>query len=173
MLFHIPIPATHYTATVEGSVVKDVTCERCGHPYSYTMSRIVSGTEKVLFSSSRGDEKALKKAQANLARALEVEHDDVPCPMCQWHQSSHVAFVRSQSYPQLKSLAGAFFIFASLVLGIIVFVFALAVRVIPGQGLPKVSSILQCVLFVLAIASPGLLIRGLRSLILLHSRSNG
>jgi hypothetical protein len=128
MLFHIPIPATHYTATVEGSVVKDVTCERCGHPYSYTMSRIVSGTEKVLFSSSRGDEKALKKAQANLA---------------------------------------------DLALGIIVFVFALAVRVIPGQGLPKVSSILQCVLFVLAIASPGLLIRGLRSLILLHSRSNG
>jgi hypothetical protein len=173
MLFHIPIPATQYSATVEGSVVKDVTCERCGYSYSYTMSRLVNGIEKVLFSSSRGNEKALKKAQANLARALEAEHDDVPCPMCQWHQSSHVAYVRSQSYPKLKSLAGAFFIFAGLALGIIIFVFALGVLVIPGKGLPKVTSIFQCVLFVLAVASPGLLLRGLRSLILLNYRPNG
>src|SRR5262249_46755018 len=108
------IPATRYSATVKGSAVKDVTCERCGDTYSYAMSRIVSGSEKVLFSSSRGHEKALKRAQANLAKALEAEHDDVPCPACEWHQSSHVAFVRSQSYPQLKSLAGAFFIFAGL-----------------------------------------------------------
>jgi hypothetical protein len=166
-------PSTTYVATVEGSVDKDVTCERCGHTYSYRMVRIVSAFEKVLFFSSRGDEKALKKARASLARALEAEHDDVPCPACQWHQSSHVAFVCSRSYPQLRSLAGAFFIFAALVLGIIIFVFALGVLLIPGRGLPQVRSILQCAILVLAVASPGLLLRGLRSLLLLNYRPNG
>jgi hypothetical protein len=169
----IIIPSTQYAATVEGSVTKDVTCEKCGHTYSYRMSRIVSGSEKVLCSSSRGPEKALKKARANLAKALETEHDDVPCPACKWHQPSHIAHVRSQSYPQLKSLAGAFFIFAGLALGLILFFLALAILVDRGHELPKASSILQFALMVLAIASPGLLLRGFRSLLLLNYRPNG
>jgi hypothetical protein len=169
----IPIPSTRYTATVEGSVNKDVTCEKCGQTYSYPMSRIVDGSEKVLFSSSRGPEKALNKARANLAKALETEHDNVPCPACKWHQSSHVAYVRSQSYPQLKSLAGAFFIFAGLALGLILFFSALFIVVLPDHELPKASSILQFALIVLAIASPGILLRGVRSLLLLSYRPNG
>jgi RNase P subunit RPR2 len=169
----IPVHGTRYTATVQGSVVKDVTCESCGHTYSYPMSRIVSGSEKVLFFSSGAQEKALKNARANLAKALESEHDDVPCPECNWHQSSHVAFVRSQSYPQLKQLAGAFFIFAGFALAIIVFFSALFVLVLPDHELPKASSILVCALVVLAIASPGLLLRGFRSLLLLNYRPNG
>jgi DNA-directed RNA polymerase subunit M/transcription elongation factor TFIIS len=168
----ILIPSTQYAATVEGSIIKDVTCEKCGHTYSYRMSRIVSGSEKVLFSSSRGSEKALKKARANLAKALETEHDDVPCPACKWHQSSHVAYVRSQSYPQLKTLAGAFFIFAGLALGLILFFFALFLLLLPDHEVPKASSILQFALIVLAIASPGLLLRGFRSLLLLSYRPN-
>ena len=167
------IPATRYTATVKGSAVKDVTCERCGHTYSYPMSRIVTGSEQVLFSSSRGHEKALKTARANLAKALEAEHDDVPCPACQWHQSSHVAFVRSQLYPQLKSFAGAFFIFAGLAVGLIVFFSALFLLVLPDPELPKATSIVVSALVVLAIASPGLLLRGFRSLLLLNYRPNG
>src|SRR5690349_15949029 len=163
MLF-IPIPSTRYTATVEGSVIKDVTCEKCGQTYSYSMSRIVSGIEKVLFSSSRGPERALKKARANLAKALETEHDDVPCPACKWHQSSHVAYVRNQSYPQLKNLAAVFFIFAGLALGLILFISALSILVDGGHGVPKASSILQFALIVLVIASPGFLLRGFRSL---------
>jgi hypothetical protein len=168
----ILIPATRYTATVEGSIIKLVTCEKCGQTYSYRMSRIVSGSEKVLFSSSRGPENALKKARANLAKALETEHDDVPCTACKWHQPSHVAYVRSQSYPQLKSLAGAFFIFAGLALGLILFLLALIILVDPGHEVPKAPSILQFALIVLVIASPGLLLRGFRSLLLLNYRPN-
>src|SRR5262249_23729598 len=148
-----------------GAVVKDVTCENCGHTYSYVMSRAVVGIEKVPFSSSRGPEKARKKANANLAKALETKHDDVPCPECQWHQAAHIACVRSQKFPELKNLAGAFFIFANLALGVILFFFALFFLVLPDHELPKASSILQCALIVLAIASPGLLLRGLRSLL--------
>lgn len=172
MFIHVPLPSTEYTATVEGAVNKDVTCENCGHTYSYCMSRIVSGVEKVLFSSSRGPEKALKKARANLTKALETEHDDVPCPECGWHQPAHIAFVRSRLYPELKNLAGAFFIFAGLALGLILFIFALVILVVPGQEMPEASSILQFGLIVLAIASPGLLLRGLRSLLALNYRPN-
>jgi hypothetical protein len=136
------------------------------------MSRIVSGVEKVVFSSSRGPEKALKKARANLTRALETEHDDVPCRECGWHQSAHVAFVCSRSYPELKSLAGAFFIFAGLAFGLVLFLNALFILVLPDHRIPKTSSILQFALIVLAIASPGLLFRGLRSLLLLNYRPN-
>ena len=168
----IHLPSTLYTATAEGSVIKDVTCERCGQTYSYEMSRIVNGFEKVLFSSSRGPEKALNKARANLAKALETEHDDVPCPECGWHQAVHVAFVRSRSYPELKNLAGAFFIFAGLALGLILFLFALFILVLPRHEMPKASSILQFALIVLAIASPGLLLRGIRSLLSLNYRPN-
>jgi len=169
----ILIPTTEYAATLEGSITKNVTCENCGHMYSYPMSRIVSGIEKVLFSSSQGPEKALKKARANLAKVLETEHDDVPCPACNWHQSSHVAYVRSQLYLELKNLAGAFFIFAGLVLGVILFFFALFILVDEGHELPKASSILTFALVVLCIASPGFLLRGFRSLLVLNYRPNG
>ena len=151
-------------------MIKDVTCENCGHTYSYPMSRVVSGFETVMFSSARWPERALKKARANLAKALETEHDDVRCPACQWHQSSHVASVRSQSYPELKKLAGAFFVFAGLALGLILVFFALCILV---DELPKASSILQLALIVVAIASPGLLLRGIRSLLALNYRPNG
>jgi hypothetical protein len=168
----IHIPSTLYTATAEGSVDKDVMCERCGETYSYRMSRIVTGCHKVPFSSSRGPEKALTKARANLAKALETEHDDVPCPECKWHQPAHIDSVRSRLYPELKNLAGAFFFLASLALGAILFLIALIVLVLPEHELPKASSLLQFALIVLVIASPGLLLRGLRRLLALTYRPN-
>jgi hypothetical protein len=166
----IHIPSTLYTATAEGSVVKDVTCEWCGHTYSYRLCRVVNGFHKVPFSSSRGPEKALTTARANLAKALETEHDDVPCPECGWHQPAHIASVRSQMYPQLKNLAGAFFIFAGFALVFILVIFTLGMLVV--HELPTASSMLVFGLFVLAIASPGLLLRGVRRLLALTYRPN-
>jgi hypothetical protein len=167
------IPTTTYNATVKGSIVKSVTCENCGHAYSYRMSRVVNGSEQTLFSSSRGHEKALKKAQVNLTKALDTEHDDVPCPACNWHQAPHIACVRVQSYPQLKSLAGAFFFLAGLALGVIVFFTVLFALVGRDHPVPKPTTVLILAIVVLAIASPGLLLRGLRSLLLLTYRPNG
>ncbi len=168
MLIHIP--STLYTATAEGSVVKEVTCERCGQTYSYDLSRIVTGSHKVPFSSSRGPEKALTKARANLAKALETEHNDVPCPECGWHQPAHIASVRSGLYPELKNLAGAFFIFAGFALAFILVIFSLGMLVV--HELPPASSMLVFGFFVLAIASPGLLLRGVRNLLALSYRPN-
>jgi hypothetical protein len=172
MFIHIPIPSTVYTATAKGSVTKDVACERCGHTYSYRMSRFVIGIEKVFFSSSRGPEKAAKNAQTNLAKSLETAHDDVPCPECGWHQPAHVAYVRSQKYPELKNFAGAFFVIAGYALGVMLFFITVSLLVIPRDQL-KASSFLQFALIVLIIASPGILLRGLRRLLALSYRPNG
>jgi hypothetical protein len=168
----IHLPSTEYTATAEGSVIKEVTCENCGHAYSYSMSRIVTGVEKVLFSSSRGPGKALTKAQKNLATALETEHDDVSCPECGWHQAAHVAFVRSRLYPQLTNFAGAFFVFAVLAFVLILVFCVRYVVLLPEHRLPKASSMLQFGLIVLVVAAPGLLLRGLRSLLALTYQPN-
>jgi ribosomal protein S27AE len=172
MFIFIPLPSTLYTATAEGSVRKDVACERCGHTYPYHMSRIATGFHKVLFSSPQGPEKALAKARANLVKALETEHDEVPCPECGWHQAAHLAFARSRMYPELKKLAGAFLFLAKLALGVILFIIALGLVVLPDHALPKVSSLLQFALIVLAIASPGLILLGLRNLLALNYRPN-
>jgi hypothetical protein len=75
-------------------------------------------------------------------------------------------------YPELKNLAGAFFFLASLALGLVLFLFTLFILVDPAHEMPKASSILVFALFVLAVASPGLLLLGLRSLLALNYRPN-
>jgi hypothetical protein len=141
MFIHVPM--TRYTATAEGAVVKDVTCERRGHTYAYPMARVVTGSHKVPFSSSRGPEKAAANARANLAWALDAEHDDVPCPECRWHQPAQVASVRGRLYPDLRSLAGAFFYLASLAFGAIVFFIVVGILVMPDHELPRPYALLQ------------------------------
>ena len=131
---------------------------------------VASGIHSDIFSSSSGPAKATINARANLGTMLEKEHDDVPCPECNWHQTQHIAFVRSQSQAQLKSLAGAFFIIAGLALGLIVLFFVLSYVV--GVGLPTTNNVLYCSIAVLVIASPGILLRGLRSLLLLRYNPN-
>jgi hypothetical protein len=160
-----------YSATVQGSTVKSVKCESCGESYSYPMSRVASGSDLALFSSSKSHERSLKQAQGNLAKALETDHDDIPCPACGWHQTVHVDSVRRRSYPDLKNLAGAFFIFANLALGVIIF-FWLLFMLVSGPTLPKASSVLTCAAVVLSIATPGFVLRGLRSLLVRTYRPN-
>ncbi|HEY1380780.1 MAG TPA: hypothetical protein VGF55_28520 [Gemmataceae bacterium] len=172
MLVHfIHVPTTLFTATAEGAVTKDVTCEMCGHAYSYRLSRRVAGSHKAHFIMSRGQEKALTKARANLAGALETEHDDVPCPECGWHQPAHVASVRSRMYPDLRTLAAGFFVLARLAFGLVLFLLTLFV-LLPDHKLPKASSMAVFALFAPAVASPGFLLLGLRRLLALNYRPN-
>ena len=166
----IVIPSTEYSATVEGEVHKQVTCERCAHDYSYPMSRIAGGIQRGMFSSSSGPAKALINARENLSKVLKTEHDDMPCPECDWHQSHHMAFIRKQSYSQLKNLAGAFFIFAGLALGLSV-PLCISIGAL-GKLLQAVEVFLVCSILVLAIASPGILLAGLRYFLLLKYNPN-
>lgn len=166
----IIIPSTKYTATVQGHVEKFVLCERCTYIYTYTMHRIASGTHSTIFSSSSGPDKAAEKAWANLNHVLENDHDNVPCPRCQWHQSAHIAAVRSRSYEQLKNLAGAFFIFAGIIFALFTTVQVLMCLTLREP--PTLNFILYCALAIFIVASPGLLLRGLRSLILLKYNPN-
>src|SRR5262245_30716849 len=168
MFIFIP-SSTTYTATVSGSVAKGVTCESCGESYTYLLSRTVTGSDSAFFFASRAQENALKKARAKLAKALETEHDDIPCPACRWHQSRNVAHVHGNSYAGMKNLAGAFFIIAGIVLGVMLGILGFTVLGNNPQW-PSGSTVLECAVAVLVIAAPGLFLRGLRSLLLLTYR---
>ena len=67
-------------------------------------------------------------------------------------------------------VAGAFFVLAGLPL--VFFLVALAGGILLLHELPDASWFLQVALIVLAIASPGLLLRGLRSLLARNYRPN-
>src|SRR5262245_16371695 len=170
MFIFIP-SSTTYTATVSGSVAKGVTCESCGESYTYLLSRTVTGSDSAFFFASRAQENALRKARAKLAKALETEQDEVPCPARRWTQARQGAHVHGNSYAGMKNLAGAFFILAGVVLGVMLGILGFAVLGNNPQW-PSGSTIFECTVAVLVIATPGLLLRGLRSLLLLTYRPN-
>jgi ribosomal protein S27E len=171
MFIVIPSGTTH-TATVRGSVEKGVRCENCGHDYVYTLTREAIGADTALFVHSRAQEKALAAAKAKLQRRLEMEHDDVPCPMCRHHQP-HLAksarqVLRAGLYPELLNLSFAFFLFAGATLG---FLAVLCVITLCGSNptLPAESTVRGFVIAAGVIAAPGLLLRGLRWLLMASS----
>jgi len=74
-------------------------------------------------------------------------------------------------YPQLRSLAGALALLACIPLVFFLVVFALGILLL--HELPGASAFLEVALIVLAVASPGFLLRGIRSLLALRYRPNG
>jgi hypothetical protein len=164
--------STVYTATVQGSVVRAETCESCGETFSYLLSRGGSGSDTAFVFASEARKRASEKAQADLANKLENDHDDVPCPACGWHQVRAVTHVRSNSYPGMKNLAAAFFILSGIILGIMLGILGF---ILAGENpeWPSGSTVLECTAAVLIIAAPGLLLRGIRTVLLLAYRPNG
>jgi hypothetical protein len=66
-----------------GSVMKQVTCESCGHQYEYKMTRTGHGNFcGYARTAQQADEKAAVEAAEKLKKALETECDVVPCPQC-------------------------------------------------------------------------------------------
>jgi hypothetical protein len=164
MFIFIPTSAPKYTAHATGTVDKRVDCEACGTHYSYTLTRVAVGEESYFFLASRASQKATEKAHANLRKILERDHDDVPCPSCGHHQSTMVALVSARSYSELKNLAAAFFLFAGAILA-----FMLILLAISGSQnrWPTWSVVSGCAIGIGCIVLPGLILRAIRSLLLL------
>lgn len=81
--------STIYTATVTGSRLKDLECEKCGQTCYYLLTRAASGSrEDSLFTSEYDARKgAQEDALAALNWALDHDHDLVPCPTCRHVQA--------------------------------------------------------------------------------------
>ena len=170
-MFFIHIPTKSYTSHVQGETEKEIICEACGEEYSYTLCRNATGTDSAVFLFSRAERRALEKAQASLQHKLDTEHDDVPCPACGQHQAVMIAQVRKRSYSGLKNLGGGFLILASLAMGIMLLMLAISVWV-QKQPLPSKSVVEGCAIGVGAFAIPGLILRGIRTLLLFNYNPN-
>lgn len=74
----------NYSAAIEGTAYKQVTCEKCGCEYVYQIARRTTGTASSAASLTlkRAQEKAHLRAQKNLRRELEKGVEVVPCPCC-------------------------------------------------------------------------------------------
>ena len=85
-----------YRAAVQGTVIKAVTCEKCGAAYQYESVRTASGgAESPYFmdetgAARRAEDRAVGYLQDLLAKAC----DPVPCPRCGWLQADMVREVK-------------------------------------------------------------------------------
>src|SRR4051794_9482789 len=85
----IPVPVfwTEYTATMEGRVLKSVSCENCATEYVYVMERQATGVGTSVYGLNPGASGHAKTTAADtLGAYLENDFDPVPCPTCGHYQ---------------------------------------------------------------------------------------
>jgi hypothetical protein len=160
-MFIIIPSGTIHTATATGAVVKEILCEACGEPYTYMLTRTATAEESALFMQRRAERVAAEKARRKLARILETDHDEVPCPSCGQFQSHMLAAIRRRSYAELRNLGNALLLFAAVVAAIMLAMLVVLVFV-QDRPIPDSDTVNNCMLAVGIIAAPGLLLHGLR-----------
>ena len=99
--------AMSYSATRQGIVLREVTCEFCTAEFVYALSREATGEgTSLLFLNNQGaEQEATRAAEAELAKKLENDIDPVPCPKCGLYQSAMVDIVRSSQHGWLLLIA--------------------------------------------------------------------
>jgi hypothetical protein len=95
----------NFTATVTGSVVREIQCERCESAYGYQLSRVAQGTASAPYYIAQGaaQRRAERSAAKRLAKLLEHDEELVPCPGCGHVHTRAVLAARRRSYKPLKS----------------------------------------------------------------------
>src|SRR2546423_1606461 len=96
-----------FTSTAGGSVIKDVSCEQCGHRYFYQLSRIGTGSASAPYflGQASAAQHARQSATASLEAKLQLECDLVPCPHCGHIQQQMILLLRRRSYRGLIMLS--------------------------------------------------------------------
>lgn len=102
----IPYAMT-YSATREGIVLREVTCEFCTTEFVYALTRQATGQgTSLLFLNNQGAEQdAAQAAEEELAKKLEGDIDPVPCPKCGLYQAAMVDVVRAKQHGWLVLIA--------------------------------------------------------------------
>ncbi|MFO0598506.1 MAG: hypothetical protein U0228_24585 [Myxococcaceae bacterium] len=79
-----------YTATVEGSVWKAVTCENCRLQWAYKLVRKAEGTGRspYFLDNDGAADRASAEARQELQKKLENDVDAVSCPQCHHYQAA-------------------------------------------------------------------------------------
>jgi hypothetical protein len=115
-----------YKATLSGTVVKRVTCEKCSCAYAYELTRQArgTGTSPYFLDNAGAEHRARTQASKRLRRALEHGIDPVGCPDCGWYQADMATEARRRRLRWivpvaivLLALAGAFALIVGMVWG--------------------------------------------------------
>lgn len=86
--------------TAEGSVEREVRCERCEADYQYILTRKTAlDTVPLAFLIRQAHE----TCQQRLARKLKCDVDVVPCPSCGWVQSTMISELRRRFLRPMRS----------------------------------------------------------------------
>ncbi len=103
----VPYLAKMFTSVVVGRRTKQVTCEKCGTPFLYELTRTATGTGEAPYFLGQASAKASAQASAQwyLDRRLAHEVELVPCPKCGWVNADMVKTYRKRKYRYLPLLA--------------------------------------------------------------------
>jgi hypothetical protein len=98
-----------YTATLGGSRIVPVACERCQNRFFYELTRVGVGRASAPYyvGQAAAADRAEQAAKKDLARRLERESELVPCPECQWVNGDLIARYRRRRYRPLGWIAAA------------------------------------------------------------------
>jgi hypothetical protein len=117
----VPIPiwipwGIQHTATVLGSVTRDVKCKECGTVYYYALTRCASGSKTALILADQrpAESTAAELARVNIRHRLRSAIDPVACPSCGLFQPSMVRSMRRRRF-SLASGIGLLLAFLLLV----------------------------------------------------------
>ncbi len=98
----------HFEKRIEGTVVKQVVCEKCSTTYFYSMARSGVGQGRSFFGAN--DAGAIREAGTDAERCLEwilsIDCDPVACPRCGWFQAKMVSKLRQAKYKWMDWLVG-------------------------------------------------------------------
>ncbi|MCL2646647.1 MAG: hypothetical protein FWD61_06525 [Phycisphaerales bacterium] len=110
-----------FTATVPGSVMRPVVCEKCSTEFHYELVRAGTGAGAALYGLGQKSAKARaeKAARKNLAKRLSRDVEMVPCPKCRWVNAAAIKAFRKQCYTVWTKIA-VFTLFVAAVVGVIV-----------------------------------------------------
>jgi hypothetical protein len=129
---------TDYTAWRIGAISKMVCCEKCGTDFGYTMYREASGQGTSLYyiDETGAADRANRRAESNLQRALADEVEPVACPTCGCFQRNMVWEARRR---YLKYMRPFFAVIGLVVLVPFFFCSSMYVNVVLNE-IPVVSA---------------------------------
>ncbi|NNM84618.1 MAG: hypothetical protein HKL96_02505 [Phycisphaerales bacterium] len=151
MLVHVKT----FRFVANGAVIRHETCEDCGQPFRYTLTRSATGKASSLYGTftKAASARAQKDAQKKLTRLLKTDADLVPCPKCRHVNQSLIAAYRAARYRGMPRI-GALLFGAGVVAEVLVYLTSNAIG--PRHGLHHPSGIVVGIATAALVAALGL-----------------
>jgi hypothetical protein len=139
-----------FTSSQSGTKLVEVVCDKCRTHYQYELARIGvgQGSAPYFMFQEKAKRRAELKAQKNLQRRLETQHEMVPCPRCNWVNEEMVENFRRQKWT--KGGAASMIVMLTLYGGLVVIGIAIVMAFQRTQHMGQICLCLIVGAFVLS-----------------------